>query len=124
MDEWSRSSMRPSGCSMTSRSELGSICKSPSRQKSTISSLSLPLAILQNHSPSRQHHLRHSLHLPPLISAVINAHMVRRRADSLLTVRVEYDDIGVRPDSDRPFLGKQTEYLRCRRRSQFNKTIQ
>src|SRR5262245_21223865 len=97
---------------------------SPSPQISPVAAFAFPFPILNYHFPPRQHRLRHTFHLPSLIGAVIHAHVMRRGADSLLALRVENNEVRVRPDSDRSFFRKQPEDLRGCGRCQFDETIQ
>src|SRR6185369_4835397 len=82
------------------------------------------LPFLDHQLAAREDRLRRPFHLPALIAGVVDVHVVRRRADGELLVRVEDHDVGVGADGDRALAREESEDLRCRRRRDLDEAVE
>src|SRR6202050_4397199 len=69
-------------------------------------------SVFDNRAPAREHAFREPLHFDSLEHRVIDFHVMRRRADHLLGIRIEHDEIGIRAHGDRALARIESEKLR------------
>ena len=61
------------------------------------------VSVVDDDAPAGEHGLRYALHADSLEHGIVDAHLVRLRADHLLRVGIENHDVRVRADGDRAF---------------------
>src|SRR5580698_8494157 len=81
------------------------------------------LPVLYDRQPARQYRLRQPLHANALKHRVVHAHMMRRRTDHLLGVRVKEHQIGIRANGNRSLTREEPKELRRGRRHQLHEAI-
>src|SRR5262249_7950090 len=84
-------------------------CESAPLEESAFSGLSLECTVFNDDVPARQDDLRHTTDFPSFVCAVIDAHMMCGCTDDVLALGIEDHDVGVRSDSNRALLRKETK---------------
>src|SRR5689334_13799811 len=93
-------------------------------QESSVSGLSFKFAVFNDDLAAHKHGFGNTFDFTTLVSAVIHSHVMCFGADGVFPTGVENDDIGIGAYGDCPFLRKEAENLRRRRRGQFNEAVE